>query len=109
LEEKFSILKDINKDNLLSTVSPKHQLFRLSIVSPTRIPCILSIPNFKNFLSLHIFVQSLAEQKHALKIPEHTLIIMCNNKLQATIDIQKRQNEHTLHSTQGNLGAEDKL
>jgi hypothetical protein len=38
------------------------------------------IPNFKNFLSLHIFVQSLAEQKHALKIPEHTLIIMCNNK-----------------------------
>jgi hypothetical protein len=32
------------------------------------------IPNFKNFLSLHIFVQSLAEQKHALKIPEHTLI-----------------------------------
>jgi hypothetical protein len=25
-------------------------------------------------------VQSLAEQKHALKISEHTLIIMCNNK-----------------------------
>jgi hypothetical protein len=39
-----------------------------------------TIPNFKNFLSLNIFVQSLAEQKHALKIPEHTLIIMCNNK-----------------------------
>jgi hypothetical protein len=40
----------------------------------------LFIPNFKNFLSLHIFVQSLAEQQHALKISEHTLIIMCNNK-----------------------------
>jgi hypothetical protein len=38
------------------------------------------IPNFKNFLSLHSFVQSLAEQKHALEISEHTLIIMCNNK-----------------------------
>jgi hypothetical protein len=38
------------------------------------------IPNFKNFLSLHIFVQSLAEQKHAQKISEHTLIIMCNRK-----------------------------
>jgi hypothetical protein len=25
-------------------------------------------------------VQSFAEQKHALKISEHTLIIMCNNK-----------------------------
>jgi hypothetical protein len=25
-------------------------------------------------------VQSLAEQQHALKISEHTLIIMCNNK-----------------------------
>jgi hypothetical protein len=45
-------------------------------------------PNFKNFLSLHIFAQSLAaqtlatqslaEQKHALKISEHTFIIMCN-------------------------------
>jgi hypothetical protein len=34
---------------------------------------IYSIPNFKNFLSLHIFVQSLAVQKHALKISEHTL------------------------------------
>jgi hypothetical protein len=33
----------------------------------------VGIPNFKNFLSLHIFVQSLAEQKHALKISEHTL------------------------------------
>ena len=31
------------------------------------------IPNFKNFLSLQIFAQSLAEQKHALKISEHTL------------------------------------
>jgi hypothetical protein len=27
-----------------------------------------NIPNFKNFLSLHIFAQSLAKQKHALKI-----------------------------------------
>jgi hypothetical protein len=34
---------------------------------------ILNIPNFKNFLSLHIFVQSLAEQKHVLKISEQTL------------------------------------
>ena len=39
-----------------------------------------SIPNFKNFVSLHSVVQSLAEQKHALEISEHTLIIMCNNK-----------------------------
>jgi hypothetical protein len=31
------------------------------------------IPNFKNFLSLHIFAKSLAEKKHALKISEHAL------------------------------------
>jgi hypothetical protein len=66
------------------------------------------IPNFKNFLSLHIFEQSLAEQKHALKISEHTLI-KCVTTKQATIHIQKCQNEHTLHSNQGNLGAQDKL
>jgi hypothetical protein len=33
-----------------------------------------------NYHALHIFVQSLAEQQQALKISEHTLIIMCNNK-----------------------------
>ena len=36
----------------LSTVSPKHQSFRLSIVSPTRIPRILSKQptfNFRNY------------------------------------------------------------
>jgi hypothetical protein len=48
----------------------------------------------ENFLSLHIFVQSLAEQKHALKISEHTLI-KCVTTKQATIHIQKCQNEHT--------------
>jgi hypothetical protein len=54
-------------------------------------------------------VQSLVEQKHALKISEHTLIIMCNRKT-ATIDIiQKFQNQHTLNGTQGNLGAQDKI
>jgi hypothetical protein len=38
-------------------------------------------------LSLHIFAQSLAEKKHALKISsDHTLIIMCN---QAVIDIPR--------------------
>jgi hypothetical protein len=43
------------------------------------------IPNFKNFLSLHMFAQSLAaqslaEQKHSLKISEYTFMIMCNHK-----------------------------
>ena len=41
---------------------------------------VISIPNFKNFLSLHIFAQGLDKQKHALKISEHTFIIMCIHK-----------------------------
>ena len=51
--------------------------------------------------------QSFAEQKHALKF--HTVIILCNHKTGYTIDIQKCQNQHTLNSTQGNLGAHDKM
>jgi hypothetical protein len=54
--------------------------------------CFGTIPNFNNFLSLCIFAQSLAKQNHTTK--------------QATIDIQKCQNEHTLHSTHGNLGTQ---
>jgi hypothetical protein len=53
-------------------------------------------------------VQSLAEKKHALKISEHTLI-KCVTTKQATIHIKKCQKEHTLHSNQGYLGAQDKL
>jgi hypothetical protein len=54
------------------------------------------IPNFKNFLSLHIFVLGVAEQKHTL--------IKCVTTKQGTIDIKKCQNQHTLHSTQGRPG-----
>jgi hypothetical protein len=40
-------------------------------------------------------VQSLAKQKHALEIAEHTLIIMCNNKAGYN-SYSKMPNEHTL-------------
>jgi hypothetical protein len=53
----------------------------------------VTIRNFKNFLSLHIFAQSLAEQKHALKIFD------AQNRLQ--LIFKNAKNQHTLHNTQG--------
>ena len=79
-----SVLSDIKMVNKTRTANVlncfKNDRSSICSLAGVQIQCVCSIPNFKNFLSLHIFVQSLAEQQHALKISEHTLIIMCNNK-----------------------------